>query len=132
MRQGKKVTTKRLRYPGYVFVHLDLDDELRNVVKTTPQVIKFVGNGQQPTALTADEVKQILHRQPTPAERLRRKMKMKFKRNDRVKIIDSPLVNFNGSVHEVDEDRRTLKVMVTIFGRGTLIELEYFQVEKEE
>lgn len=129
LRAGKRVTTKRLLYPGYVLVQLDLDDELWHVVKNTPRVTGFVGGGHKPNPLTADEVNQILYRQTASAERPR--PKMSFQRNDQVKIIDGPFANFTGTVEEVNEDRATLKVMVTIFGRGTPVELEYFQVEKE-
>lgn len=130
MRNGKKVTSKRLLYPGYVLVQLKMDDEMWHVVKNTPRVTSFVGSGQTPTPLSADEVNQILHRQTTSAEKPR--PKMTFDRNDRVKIIDGPFSNFTGTIEEVNEDRSTLKVMVTIFGRGTPVELEYFQVEKEK
>ncbi len=130
MRNGKKVTSKRLLYPGYVLVQLKMDDEMWHVVKNTPRVTSFVGSGQIPTPLSADEVNQILHRQITSAEKPR--PKMTFDRNDRVKIIDGPFSNFTGTIEEVNEDRSTLKVMVTIFGRGTPVELEYFQVEKEK
>lgn len=129
MKQGKKATTKRLLYPGYVLLQLNLDDEVWHVVKNTPRVTGFVGGGQQPAPLTADEVNQILYRQSASVERPR--PKMSFERNDRVKIVDGPFSNFSGAVEEVNEDRSTLKVMVTIFGRGTPVELEYFQVEKE-
>ena len=129
LRAGKRVTTKRLLYPGYVLVQLDLDDELWHVVKNTPRVTGFVGGGHKPNPLTADEVNQILYRQTASAERPR--PKMSFQRNDQVKIIDGPFANFTGTVEEVNEDRATLKVMRTIFGRGTPEELEYFQVEKE-
>jgi len=130
MRGGKKVTTKRLLYRGYVLVQLDLDDELWHVVRNTPRVTGFVGGGRKPQPLSANEVNQILYRQATSAERPR--PKMTFERNDRVKIIDGPFTNFTGTVEEVNEERNTLKVMVTIFGRGTPVELEYFQVEKEK
>jgi transcriptional antiterminator NusG len=130
MRSGKKVRSKRLLYPGYVLVQLKMDDELWHVVRNTPRVTSFVGSGQMPTPLTADEVNQILYRQTTSAEKPR--PKMTFEKNDRVKIIDGPFSNFTGAVEEVNEDRNTLKVMVTIFGRGTPVELEYFQVEKEK
>jgi len=130
MRNGKKVRSKRLLYPGYVLVQLKMDDELWHVVRNTPRVTSFVGSGQMPTPLTADEVNQILYRQTTSAEKPR--PKMTFEKNDRVKIIDGPFSNFTGAVEEVNEDRNTLKVMVTIFGRGTPVELEYFQVEKEK
>ncbi len=129
MRNGKKVTSKRLLYPGYVLLQLKMDDELWHVVKNTPRVTGFVGGDPSPTPLTADEVNQILHRQTASKEKPR--PKMSFEHNDRVKIIDGPFTNFTGTVEEINPDRSTLKVMVTIFGRGTPVELEYFQVEKE-
>ena len=130
MKGGKKVRSKRLLYPGYVLVQLKMDDELWHVVRNTPRVTSFVGSGQTPTPLSADEVNQILYRQTVSKEKPR--PKMTFDHNDRVKIIDGPFSNFTGTVEEVNEDRSTLKVMVTIFGRGTPVELEYFQVEKEK
>lgn len=129
MRNGKKVTTERLLYPGYVLVQLALDDELWHVIKNTPRVTGFVGGGHDPQPLTDDEFDQIQNRQKDSAERPR--PKMEFARNDRVKIADGPFSGFSGTVEEVNEDRSTVKVMVTIFGRGTPVELEYFQVEKE-
>ena len=128
MRNGKKVTNKRLLYPGYVLVQLNLDDQLWHVVKNTPRVTGFVGDKQEPMPLTATELNQILHRQKTSEAKPR--PLMEFTRNDRVSIIDGPFNGFSGAVEEVNEDRNTLKVMVTIFGRGTPVELEYFQVKK--
>ena len=129
MRSGKKITSKRMLYPGYVLLQLKMDDELWHVVKNTPRVTGFVGSGPTPTPLTADEVNQILYRQMSSVEKPR--AKMTFEKNDRVKIIDGPFTNFTGTVEEVNPDRNTLKVMVTIFGRGTPVELEHFQVENE-
>ena len=128
MRGGKKVTSKRMLYPGYVLVQLDMDDELWHVVKNTPRVTGFVGGGQVPTPLTADEVNQTLYRQKTSAEKTR--PKMTFEKNDSVRIIDGPFANFSGKVDEVNTERGTLRVMVTIFGRATPVELEFLQVEK--
>ena len=130
MRGGKKVTSKRLLYPGYVLLQLKMDDELWHVVKNTPRVTGFVGGGHTPTPLTADEVNQILYRQTVSAEKPR--PKLTFQKSDWVKIVDGPFTNFTGTVEEVNPDRNTLKVMVTIFGRGTPVELEHFQVEKEK
>ena len=129
MRGGKKVRSKRLLYPGYVLLQLNMDDELWHVVKNTPRVTGFVGGGHTPTPLTVDEVNQILYRQTVSAEKPR--PKLTFQKSDQVKIIDGPFTNFTGTVEEVNPDRNTLKVMVTIFGRGTPVELEHFQVEKE-
>lgn len=128
MRNGKKVTVKRLLYPGYVLVQLDLDDDVWHAVKNTPRVTGFVGGGVKPTPLTATEVNQILHRQETSKEHPR--PRMQFARNDRIEIVDGPFTGFSGAVEEVNADRSTLKVMVTIFGRGTPVELEYYQVKK--
>ena len=128
MRNGKKVTVKRLLYPGYVLVQLALDDDLWHAVKNTPKVTGFVGGGKTPTPLTSDEVNQILYRQKSSEDHPR--PRMDFSRNDRVSIVDGPFTGFSGSVEEVNADRNTLKVMVTIFGRATPVELEYFQVKK--
>ncbi len=128
MRNGKKVTVKRLLYPGYVLIELDLDDNVWHAVKNTPRVTGFVGGGQTPTPLTATEVNQILHRQEVSKDHPR--PSVQFARNDRISIVDGPFTGFTGTVEEVNADRSTLKVMVTIFGRGTPVELEYFQVKK--
>ncbi len=128
LRGGKKVTSKRLVYPGYVLVEMEMNDELWHAVKSTPRVTGFVGGGTQPVPLSADEVNQILYRQASSAERPR--PKMTFEKNDSVRIIDGPFANFSGKVDEVNTDRGTLRVMVTIFGRATPVELEFLQVEK--
>lgn len=128
LRGGKKVTSKRLVYPGYVLVEMEMNDELWHAVKATPRVTGFVGGGNMPVPLSADEVNQILYRQASSAERPR--PKMSFEKNDTVRIIDGPFANFSGKVDEVNPERGTLRVMVTIFGRATPVELEFLQVEK--
>src|SRR5690242_3546422 len=128
LRNGKKVTSKRLVYPGYVMVEMEMDDALWHEVKNTPRVTGFVGGGNSPVPLSADEVNQILYRQASSAERPR--PKMTFEKNDSVRIIDGPFANFSGKVDEVNTERGTLRVMVTIFGRATPVELEFLQVEK--
>jgi transcriptional antiterminator NusG len=128
LRGGKKVTSKRLVYPGYVLVQMEMNDELWHAVKATPRVTGFVGGGSTPVPLSADEVNQILYRQASSAERPR--PKMTFEKNDTVRIIDGPFANFTGKVDEVNAERGTLRVMVTIFGRATPVELEFLQVEK--
>jgi transcriptional antiterminator NusG len=129
LRGGKKVTSKRLVYPGYVLVEMEMNDELWHAVKATPRVTGFVGGGTQPVPLSADEVNQVLYRQASSSERPR--PKTTFERNDNVRIIDGPFANFRGKVDEVNADRGTLRVMVMIFGRATPVELEFLQVEKE-
>jgi transcriptional antiterminator NusG len=128
LRNGKKVTSKRLVYPGYVLVEMEMDDALWHEVKNTPRVTGFVGGGNSPVPLSADEVNSILFRQASSAERPR--PKMTFEKNDSVRIVDGPFANFSGKVDEVNTERGTLRVMVTIFGRATPVELEFLQVEK--
>lgn len=127
-RGGKKVQTSRLFYPGYVLVEIAMDDEIWHVIKNTPRVAGFVGSGQTPTPLTPDEIAQILHRVETGGEHPR--LQVKFDKNETVKITDGPFATFTGVVDEINDDRETLKVMVTIFGRQTPVELEFSQVEK--
>ncbi|HMD71580.1 MAG TPA: transcription termination/antitermination protein NusG [Bryobacteraceae bacterium] len=128
LRNGKKVTSKRLVYPGYVLVEMEMDDALWHEVKNTPRVTGFVGGGNAPVPLSPDEVNSILFRQASSAERPR--PKMTFEKNDSVRIVDGPFANFSGKVDEVNTERGTLRVMVTIFGRATPVELEFLQVEK--
>ena len=128
LRGGKKVISKRLLYPGYVLVEMEMDDELWHAVKSTPRVTGFVGGGTKPVPLTADEVNSVLYRQAASADHPR--PKMSFEKNETVKIIDGPFTNFSGKVDEINTDRNTLRVMVTIFGRSTPVELDFLQVEK--
>ena len=128
LRNGKKVTSKRLVYPGYVLVEMEMNDELWHAVKNTPRVTGFVGGGNAPVPLSPEEVNAIQFRQASSAERPR--PKMTFEKNDSVRIVDGPFANFSGKVDEVNTERGTLRVMVTIFGRATPVELEFLQVEK--
>jgi transcriptional antiterminator NusG len=115
-------------YPGYVLVEMDMNDELWHAVKATPRVTGFVGGGNAPVPLSADEVNSILYRQASSAERPR--PKLSFEKNETVRIIDGPFTNFSGKVDEVNPERNTLRVLVTIFGRATPVELDFLQVEK--
>jgi transcription termination/antitermination protein NusG len=128
LRNGKKVISKRLLYPGYVLVEMEMNDELWHAVKATPRVTGFVGGGNSPVPLSPDEVNSVLYRQATSAERPR--PKLNFEKNENVKIIDGPFTNFSGKVDEVNSERNTLRVLVTIFGRQTPVELDFLQVEK--
>jgi len=128
LRNGKKVTSKRLLYPGYVVVQMEMNDELWHRVKDTPRVTGFVGGGQTPVPLSADEINKMLYRQTTAAERPR--PKMTFEKGENVRIIDGPFANFQGKVDEINPERNTLRVLVTIFGRATPVELDFLQVEK--
>jgi transcriptional antiterminator NusG len=128
VRGGKKVTSKRLMYPGYVLVEMEMNDDLWHAVKSTPRVTGFVGGGNTPVPLSATEVNDILYRQASSAERPR--PKQVFEKNETVRITDGPFTNFSGKVDEVNTERNTLRVLVTIFGRATPVELEFGQVEK--
>jgi transcriptional antiterminator NusG len=128
VRAGKKVTSKRLMYPGYVLVEMDMNDDLWHAVKNTPRVTGFVGGGNTPVPLSATEVNDILYRQATSADRPR--PKQTFEKGETVRITDGPFTNFSGKVDEVNSERNTLRVLVTIFGRATPVELEFGQVEK--
>ena len=128
VRGGKKYTSERMFYPGYVLVEMDMDDNVWHVVKGTPRVTGFVGTGQQPTPLSDDEVKQIVYRVADSKEKP--KLKVKYEKNEKVRITEGPFASFTGDIDEVNEDRETLKVMVTIFGRSTPVELGFGQVEK--
>lgn len=129
VRGGKKVVTPRMFYPGYVLVEMEMDDYTWHVVRSTPRVTGFVGTGQTPSPLSDEEVQGILHRAATPSDRP--KPKLVFERNEQVKIVEGPFANFTGVVEEVNSDRSTLKVSVTIFGRSTPVELDFGQVEKQ-
>jgi transcriptional antiterminator NusG len=127
-RSGKKITSKRLMYPGYVLVEMEMNDDLWHAVKSTPRVTGFVGGGNTPVPLSATEVNDILYRQATSADRPR--PKQTFEKGETVRITDGPFANFSGKVDEVNPERNTLRVLVTIFGRATPVELEFGQVEK--
>ena len=128
MRGGKKITTPRLFFPGYVLVEMEMNDDVWHVVRSTPRVTGFVGGGQAPTPLSEGEVDQIIHHTTVAGEKV--KPKLTFDRNETVRIVDGPFSNFTGVVDEINADRNTLKVMVTIFGRATPVELDFLQVEK--
>ena len=127
---GKKRTVERVFLPGYVLVEMDLDNNLWHVLKDTPKVTGFLGTGDKPVALSEEEVSSILFRSEVAKEKPR--LKIKFEKSEQVRITDGPFANFNGVVDEINEDRETLKVMVTIFGRSTPVELEFGKVEKIE
>ena len=128
LRNGKKVTSKRLLYPGYVMVQMEMNDELWHAVKATPRVTGFVGGGHKPVPLSADEVNSVIYGQQDSGKRVR--PKLTFEKNETVRIVDGPFSSFSGKVDEIHPERNTLRVMVTIFGRSTPVELDFLQVEK--
>jgi len=128
VRGGKKLISTRMLYPGYVMVEMNMDDYTWHVVRNTPRVTGFVGSGEVPTPLSEVEVDNILNRVITSADRP--KPKLVFERNEQVRITEGPFANFTGVVEDVNADRSTLKISVTIFGRSTPVELDFAQVEK--
>ncbi len=127
---GKKRTVERVFLPGYVLIEMELDNQIWHIIKETPRVTGFLGTGDKPVALNDAEISSLLNRSEEAKEKPRQKIK--FEKNESVRITEGPFANFNGIVDEVNEDRSTLKVMVTIFGRSTPVELEFGKVEKIE
>ena len=128
LRNGKKYTIERVFLPGYVLVEMELDNDLWHVIKNTPRVTGFLGTGDKPVALTEQEVSSIMFRSESSKDKPT--MKVKFEKGEQVRINEGPFANFNGAVDDVNEDKQTLKVMVSIFGRSTPVEIEFSKVDK--
>lgn len=140
-KSGKKerVVKKRKSFPGYLLVQIQVErkpdgsvemaDADWHLVRNTPKVTSFVGaNKKRPTPLTDEEVRQIMHHTEETQEKP--KPKYHFEKGEKVRIVDGPFANFEGDVEEIHEERSTIKVMVTVFGRSTPVELDFIQVEK--
>jgi transcriptional antiterminator NusG len=126
LKSGKKKETTKKFYPGYILIEMELDDETWHIVSSTPRVTGFVG-GDKPSPIQQEEIDVIVKQiEQGPATQV----KAQFDRGDSVRIIDGAFANFNGFVDEIDEDHDKLRVMVTIFGRQTPVELNFLQVEK--
>jgi transcriptional antiterminator NusG len=126
LKAGKKKESDKKFYPGYILVEMDMDDATWHLIRSTPRVTGFVG-GSNPIALSEEEVEVILQqieKGPVP------QVKTQFQKGEGVRIIDGPFTNFIGNVEDVDIDHGRLNVMVSIFGRQTPVELNFFQVEK--
>jgi transcription termination/antitermination protein NusG len=128
LRNGKKYTIDRVFLPGYVLVEMDLDNDLWHVIKNTPRVTGFLGTGDNPVALSEQEVSSILFRSDVAKDKP--SMKVKFDKGQQVRINEGPFANFTGAVDDINEDKQTLKVMVSIFGRSTPVEIEFSKVDK--
>ncbi|MFQ5878052.1 MAG: transcription termination/antitermination protein NusG [Acidobacteriota bacterium] len=128
IRDGAKVISKKKFFPGYVLINMEMTDATWHVVKNTPKVTGFVGSGLKPMPLSQEEVDRIINQVSVAAEKP--KPKFRFDRGDQVRIIDGPFSSFQGMVDEVNNDRATVKVMVSIFGRSTPVELDFLKVEK--
>ena len=127
MRSGKKVVKDRVFYPGYVLVKMEMDNESRYYVENISGVMSFVGPKGEPESLKPEEVNRILGE--VEVKEGQEVMATRFRRDEVVKIIDGPFVDFEGSVTETNEEKQRVEVMVSIFGRSTPLELDYLQVE---
>ena len=130
MVKGEKKTSKRKFFPGYIFVQMDLNDRSWHLVKNTPNITGFPGTAQnqQPTPISDAEVARLTSQ--ISEGTLKPKPKVQFEEGDTVRVIDGPFANFNGTVEEVNPEKGRVKVLVSIFGRATPVELDFMQVEK--
>jgi transcriptional antiterminator NusG len=128
MKNGQKVQTEKRTMPGYVLVNMEMNDDTWSLVKNTPGVTGFVGpgRGDKPVALSKPEVDRLLHRETAERPRTR----AQFSIGESVKVISGPLSDFSGEIAEINEDAAKLKVLVSIFGRETPVEVGYDQVKK--
>lgn len=130
MVKGEKKTSKKKMMPGYMLVQMEMDDRTWHLVKNTPKVTGFVGGApnQQPPPMADEEVRRLTTQ--ISEGTLKPKPKVQFDEGDTVRVIDGPFANFNGTVEEVNPDKGRLKVLVSIFGRATPVDLDFMQVEK--
>jgi transcriptional antiterminator NusG len=126
IRSGQRRTVTRKIFPGYVLVEMKLDDESWHVVRNTPGITGFVGGGNKPTPLAEDEVKTILKQMEEGAPQV----KVGFKKGESVRVVDGPFTDFIGTVDEINVAKGKVKVMLSLFGRETSVELDFLQVER--
>lgn len=126
VKDGKRKTVERRVFPGYILVNMVLSEESWYVVRNTPGVTSFVGQGNEPLPLRPEEVATIIKRMEADAPRI----KVTFRQGERVRIVDGPFNDFRGTVDEIDMERAKVRVMVNFFGRETPVELDFLQVEK--
>ena len=126
MKNGQKVQTERRTMPGYVLVNMEMNDDTWTLVKNTPGVTGFVGSRDKPLPLSKPEVDRLMHRESAERPRAR----AQFDIGESVKVISGPLSDFSGEIAEINEDAAKLKVLVSIFGRETPVEVGYDQVKK--
>ena len=126
--KGKKKTSQRKIFPGYLLVKMELNEETWHIVRETPKITGFAGDGTKPIPMSETEVEGILSQMKDGVTKA--KSKVSFTVGDSVRVIDGPFVNFIGTIEEVKPEKRKLKVLVSIFGRATPVELDFIQVEK--
>lgn len=128
MKKGVKKTSTRKIFPGYILVRMELNDETWHLIKSIPKVTGFVGGGKVPPVVPDEEVQRITKQ--ISEGTLRPKPKIIFEKGESVRVVDGPFTNFNGLVDEVKPEKGKVKVLVSIFGRSTPVELDFMQVEK--
>jgi len=126
--KGKRKTSSRKFYPGYILVRMEMRDETWHIVNSTAKVTGFLGGRENPAPLSDEEAEQILNRME--AGKLKPQPKFFFESGDEIRVIDGPFTNFNGTVEEVNPEKGKIKVLVSIFGRSTPVELDFVQVTK--
>lgn len=126
IKNGQRRTVQKKMYPGYVLVEMILEEDSWHVVRNTPGVTSFVGAGNTPTPLPESEVQAILKQMREEKPQVR----VTYHKGDRVKIIDGPFAEFMGTIDEVNNEKNKLRVLVSMFGRETPVELDFLQVEK--
>jgi transcriptional antiterminator NusG len=126
MKNGQRIQSERRTMPGYVLVNMEMNDDTWSLVKNTPGVTGFVGSRDKPVPLSKPEVDRLLHRESAERPRTR----AQFSMGESVKVISGPLSDFSGEIAEINEDAAKLKVLVSIFGRETPVEVNYDQVKK--
>ena len=129
IREGKKRVSTKKFFPGYVLVEMEFSDDTWQLIKNTPKVTGFVGGGEKPAPLSAEEIETLLKQIDTGTAVSREKVQ--FQKGNSVRIIDGPFLGFNGVVDEVNQDQNKVKVLVSIFGRSTPVELGFIQVESQ-
>ncbi len=128
LKKGYKRTSSRKFYPGYIMVQMFLDEETWHIVRSTAKVTGFVGGGNMPTPVPDEEADRIIRQMEEGISKP--KPKYQFEEGDQVRVIDGPFNNFQGTVDEVKPDKEKLRVLITIFGRSTPVELDFIQVNK--
>ena len=127
VRKGKKKVSSRKFFPGYILISVDMSQDIWYMIKNTAKVTGFLGSGGKPVPLSEDEVKTI--KGQISGETSQPKPKFSFEKGESVRVIEGPFINFNGTVDEVNQSKGKVRVMVSIFGRATPVELEFPQIE---